>query len=535
MAKKGKRYSKKKNTPSPQKAENDPLKWLQANRTTIVLVIFFAYILCGTAHFSTELSTIGDNAQLFVLGQSLAKGDGFKTINRPNPGDNTKFPFGFPALIAVFYPIFHFNYLGYKIIIFLFSIGTLYFLFRWFENYSLLFFLSFLLLIALNLKILEYSSLILSETPFLCFVVLGFYLFYRFDKLAKYKYFFLGLLSWGCAYYIRSIGIVLFPALFLYLLFRKEFKVAIAAAVIAAIIITPWQLWTSMHGGASYFKALQMNNPYSPHLGKIGLYEVFTRRIPANFKGYFFTFLPETIIPVFKTQKFQLKDLLAAILSLSVVAGFIIDFWKKWDLKGWYFLGTIAIVLLWPEVWMGERFLFGIIPLIVFYFVYFIYKSIDRFSASRKSFNNLYSAAAIVLIAIPGIMQFNFKNPQTQYTPDWVNYKRSALWIKENTPDDAVIVCRKPYLGYLWSERKTISIPTKFDKNEVYEYFTSQGATHLIFDGFYWSGTTRRYLGPIIKENIPDFPLAYELKNPYTYVLEFKPENVVPDDIPNTP
>ncbi len=134
MAKKRRRHSKK-SPPSPKKADHNLLEWLQTNKTTALLLILLAYILSGTIHFSTELSIIGDNAQLVVLGQSLAEGKGYKTVNRPNPSSNTKYPFGFPALLALFYHIFHLNYLGYKIIIFLFSIGTLYFLYRWFERY----------------------------------------------------------------------------------------------------------------------------------------------------------------------------------------------------------------------------------------------------------------------------------------------------------------------------------------------------------------------------------------------------------------
>jgi hypothetical protein len=530
MAKKRKRYSKK-STPASIKTDSHPLKWLQTHKNTILLSIFLTYILSGTTHFSTELSIIGDNAQFVVLGQSLAEGKGYKEINRPNPSDHTKYPFGFPVLLALSYHIFHLNYLGYKIIIFLFSIGALYFLYRWFEGYSLIFLFSFLVMIALNLKILEYSSLILSEGPFLFFVTLGFYLLDKFDKLKKYQYFILGILSWGIAYYMRSIGIVLFLAFFLYLLLRKKYKLAIVWIFVTTIIITPWQLWTSIHGGASYFKALQMKNPYSPHLGKIGFSEIVTQRIPTNFKGYFLTFVPETIIPLFKAQKFALKNMLGGILTLSVLAGFIFDFWKKWDLKGWYFLGTIAVLLLWPEVWMGERFLFGIIPLIIFYFIYCVHQLTKKLTSSERKLNSLFSKIIMVFIAILIIMQLNFKNPQTQYTHDWINYKKCAIWIKENISSDATIVCRKPFLAYLWIGKKTTSIPATSKKEEVYKRFINEGATHIIFDGFYWSSTTRRRLGPIIQKNQSDFPVVYALRNPYTYVLEFKPATAIRDSI----
>jgi hypothetical protein len=499
------------------------LNWLETHKTDVLLLILIVYISSGILHFSTELSINGDNARFIILGQSLAEGKGYKTINHPVPKIHKKTPFGFPVLLALFYHIFHLDYLGYKFIIFLFSIAALYFLFKWFEHSPLYLLFSFLSLIALNLKTLEYSSLILTEIPFYFFVIQGFYYFKRFDKSTKTYYFIFGIFSWGIAYYIRSIGIVLFPALFLYLLFKKKYKWIIATILATILIITPWQVWINMHGGSSYLKELQMKNLYSPHLGKISFSEVIFQRIPANFKGYFFTFIPETIFTVFKTQKFVFKNILGAITTLCVFAGFLFDFWKKWNLKGWYFLGTLGVVLLWPEMWMDERFLFSSIPLIVFYFINFFFKMTMKFCNSEKIQRNLFLGITTIFLAILIILQFNFKNPQTRYSPDWVNYKEAMLWLKYNTSPDVSIACRKPYLGYLWSGKKTISIPFTSNKKKVYQRFNDAKITHLVYDNFFWTTTTKRYLGPIIHKNQSDFPIIYKRKNPLTVISEFKP------------
>ncbi len=503
-----------------KEANNNWLNWLGTHKIAILSLVLFSFISSGILHFSTELSTIGDNAQFVVLGQSLAEGSGYKTISHPKPSVHTKYPFGFPALIALFYPVLHLHYLGYKIVVFLFSIATLYFLFKWLESDTLPLLFSFLLLIALNLKLIEYSSLILSETPFLFFVILGFYQFKKFDKFKTSHHFIFGMLIWGIAYYIRTIGIVLFPSLFLYLLIRKEYKWLIVSVLMTLTIIAPWQLWIKAHGGTSYLVGLQLKNP---HLGKITVSEIFSQRIPLNFRGYFLTFIPETLFPVFKAQPFMLRDWFGGILTLNVLAGFIIDFRKKWDLKGWYFLGTLGVVLLWPEVWMSERFLFGIIPLIVFYFIRFNEWFIKKFVKHANLQNNLFVLITTIYLTTLIALQFNFKNPQTHYNPDWVNYKRSVLWLKNNTPANAVIVCRKPYLAYLWSGKKTLGIPASFNKKKIYRRFNDAGVTHLIFDSFYWTSTTKRYLGPLIQKNRADFSMVYALKNPPTYVFEFKP------------
>jgi hypothetical protein len=433
------------------------------------------------------------------LGKALAEGEGYKAINSPgNVSFHTKYPPGLPVLLSLFYPL---NFIGYKIIIFLLSIATLFFLSRWFKDYPNPLVFIFLLLMALNLKLVEYSSLILSEVPFLFFVTLGFYFFTYHKNLT------MGLICFGIAYYMRSIGIVLFPALLLHLLFRKEYRLAAIAFVSTLVILAPWQVWAQIHGGASYLKVILMKNPYLSDTRTIDFSYFFTQRIPLNIKSYSLIFIPETILPVFKANGFAL---LGGILTAITLSGFGLDFYKKWDLKGWYFVGNLAVVLAWPEVWRSERFLFGIIPLIVFYFVYFFY---------RITNNSIFTVIAAMFLTVTALTHADYKNPQTNYTSDWVNYKKCALWLKDNAEENAVIVCRKPSLVYLWSGKKTISIPKT---RKIVKRFKTAKVTHILFDNFYWSNTTARYLYPLIKKNQGKFEIIHALDEPPTYVLKLK-------------
>jgi len=507
-------------------SDDNLFDWIAAHKKILLLLSLILYISLGTVHFSSGLSTTGDNAEFVVLAQSLAQGDGYKTINNPHPHAHKKYPFGFPALLALFYHLFYLNYIGYKIVVFLLSIATLFLLSKWLDDCKPYLLISILLLMALNLKILEYSSLILSETPFLLFVVLGFLFFKQFDKSAKTSHFLYGLISWGTAYYIRSIGIVLLLSLIIYLLIKREYKWMYITFFASILIIMPWQVWTNMHGGSSYLNSLQMKNPYSPQLGKVTISDIIFERVPLNFKGYFFTFIPETLIPGFKYHKTDTMDFVGALLSLSVLGGFILNFWKKWDLKGWYFLGTLSLVLLWPEVWMGERFIFGIIPLILFYFVVFFDNIIKRVTKLQKRQARLFTGCIAIFLVLLTSKQIKYSNPQTQYTPDWVNYKYTLFWLKHNVPSDAVIACRKPYLAYLWSGKKTVGIPRTSNKKNVYQRFFSDGVDYLIYDGFFWTSTTRRNMSPVINKNRTDFQAVYGLKKPSTYILKFNATNL---------
>jgi hypothetical protein len=513
------RKTEQKHIPSKQSWS----EWLTRHKERVFLAIIIVYVLLGIAHFQTELSIIGDNAQFLILGKALATGQGYHQINMPSNPVHTKYPVGFPALLAIFYPLFGLNVIGYKIIIFVLSVISMILLYKWFENEPILLTITVLLLITLNLKIHEYSSLILSETPFLTFVLTGFVLQNMYDKQKKIIYLVLTLVSFGMAYYMRTAGIVLFPALLLYYLFKKQIPQALTVFLAMLVIVLPWQLWLRSQGGASYLHQLLMKNPYSPALGQVTLKELFTVRLMTNLKYYSLVYIPEIILPIFKSALRTRRELflfLGSLFSIITVLGFILDFYKRRDVKGWYFLGTLAVILLWPEVWASDRFLFGVIPLIIFYFAYFFYWLAGRVTVRRE---NLYVYLGIFYLFFLVILNSRFKNPQTIYTADWVNYKKCALFARDNLPERSVIVCRKPFLFYLWSHHTTTTVPSTSNDQEVFRRFEQERVTHVVYDSFYWSATTRRYLGPVINRNVDDFRSLFYLPNPDTYLLVYLP------------
>ncbi|MXX37886.1 MAG: hypothetical protein F4Z85_07385, partial [Gemmatimonadetes bacterium] len=62
--------------------------------------IVAATFLLGIWTFDAKLSLSGDNAEFITLARSLAQGEGLLHINSPDPKPATKYPFGFPLLLA---------------------------------------------------------------------------------------------------------------------------------------------------------------------------------------------------------------------------------------------------------------------------------------------------------------------------------------------------------------------------------------------------------------------------------------------------
>jgi hypothetical protein len=106
-------------------------------------------------------------------------------------------------------------------------------------------------------------------------------------------------------------------------------------------------------------------------------------------------------------------------------------------------------------------------------------------------------------------------------TKDWKNFYSCADWIRLNTPDDAIVVSRKPELVYLRAGRKGFVYPFSHDVEKVIDGLKKGNTRYIILDNFAWSNTTVRYLFPAIMSHQENFRVVYALQNPDTYVLEF--------------
>jgi hypothetical protein len=133
----------------------------------------------------------------------------------------------------------------------------------------------------------------------------------------------------------------------------------------------------------------------------------------------------------------------------------------------------------------------------------------------------VWTAAALLVAANVREIGRQAHAPKTP-SPDWRNYYRCADWIRENTPENAVVMCRKPTLFYLRSGRRTVSVPFTHNIDRVLEEMKKDSVTHIIYDSFPWSNACARYLYPVIINNPFRFSAVYGLSNPNFLVLELQ-------------
>ncbi|MDH5684067.1 MAG: glycosyltransferase family 39 protein [candidate division WOR-3 bacterium] len=523
--------SKKHKTPKTLPAKK--IKGISLSDRNIFLILFLVFLILMILLYDPKLFLGGDNAHYIILGKSLLQGTGYRDILAPGSPPHTLYPPGFPLIIIPGLILFGDNYGLLKFIVIALALGS----FAIF--YSLLRrrtdsrnWLLPMAILAVSPIILEYSHWLLSEIPFLFFSILAFYLFERFEILKKDNLFLFLLMAISVTFifFIRSIGISLVLACLVYLLYKRRWRELIVLAIIAALFIIPWQIRNSKVGSQAggYFQQFLARNPYEPELGNINFSE-YVSRVLANFKLYAFFVIPQILFPSLTSS--SLLNVLGFALLVFLIIG-LVNIIKKKSIGVWeiYLVIFMVITLSWPQVWSGDRFLIPILP----FLIYYIFVGLSQFSqfVKFKVLTQIILGLMIILALVDSVKKIppNLANLSAYlngdkyagYPMDWQRYFETLKWIKENTENDAIVVSRKPPFTYLLGQRKSFLFLFSNDVDQIISDFYQKKASYILFDSFYWSGTTRKYIGPLLQARPDKFELLYKSQPPEMYVFRIK-------------
>uniref|UniRef100_A0A7C4U7X2 Glycosyltransferase RgtA/B/C/D-like domain-containing protein n=1 Tax=candidate division WOR-3 bacterium TaxID=2052148 RepID=A0A7C4U7X2_UNCW3 len=492
----------------------------------IGIYVFFSIIL-----FDPKQDTGGDNAIYLSLGKSIISLKGYRDIYKPDEPLHTQYPPGYPLLLSTLLlftkpqnpvPFKFLNTLFGALSLFLF-----YFLFKKKLKEYLLY--GLLMLIAINPVYIEYSHKILSEIPYIFFSFLAIYLFEKFlKKESLLLLIFLSILS-TFPYYIRTAGITMIFAIFIALLINRKFKSSILYTIILFFLILPWILRGRMIGNTGGYKEqILSKNIYDLNAGRITFFDFITR-ILQNLKIYLFEITPRFFLPFLQDLRFNfLFVLIGLLISIIVLIGLFKEFSRKNSLIIFYFILFFSLCLIWPVFWSSDRFLLPLLPLIFYFFMKGIEWINKRLSIKNEIpyytglFSLLFISNAIYLLPV------SFKNlnmlsnyikgdKYSGYTSDYIRFYQAAEFAKKYTSKDAKFLVRKPELFYLASERKSFCYPFTNDENKILEAIDK--ANYIVIDAFYWTGTTRKYLIPVILKYKDRFDVFYKTGVPETYIL----------------
>jgi hypothetical protein len=475
--------------------------------------------------FDPRLSIIGDNAEFITLGRAIAQGHGLTYINTVEQLPATKYPFGFPLVLAVVHLLYPFSLSAMKILVaatFVLSVPLIYKVVArlaspvhavWAVGFSMV-----------SIYTLHFGSLVLSEVPYMLTSLITIWLILEADEKDTIRSHGIAVLSLMVTYYVRSIGISLVVAAVAYFLIKGKSKLAAGYGGACLILALPWQIRTQMAGGPSYVRTWLLSaDPYTLE-GTLG-FSGLINRIFSNIYLYTTQELPRVFWPSFFDYQYAgpldlgwIGPALGIILSLLFIVSLVRGLWGG-SLLALYLLFYLGVCLLWPEVWASVRLLIPVIPFITLGVIQTIHLLASKVRptvlphVAVASFGMLYCISNVS--AITRHLDYVQRQPA-----NYRNYFRAADWIRTNTPEDAVICCRKSYLMFVTANRKTTSYKFTTDPDALIQDLTDKGVDHVVVS--HLSNSTPRYLVPAIQANMIRFESLHVVPNPDTYVLRFK-------------
>ena len=491
-------------------------------------------ILVGAAAyayvFDAKLYLGGDNAAYYLLGKALAGGDGFTSIWKATNPPHSHFPPGYPAIIAVAMTLGLASTTAIKLVNGALLLGSVALLFPVVRRMtgSAAFAGVACAFVALNAHVLYYGTIMMSEVPFLFLTTLALYGATRVDlERAPWRdgWFWATLAALVASVYVRSIGVAAVFGLVAYFAWQRRWWHAALAGALSVAAVIPWQLRSAALGGGGHVKPLLMVNPYQPDLGQATLADLGAR-VLANLGRYVTAELPTVLLPIVE-RSVGGRAALTGALGIVLVAAVLAGVWRLRRLRtlvAAYLVGTFGILLLWPDVWTGIRFVLGVAPLLT---ALALWGLLGGASAAAARFGRARPVSPLwllplLLLAWPPIQALH-EQAARPYPPDWANYFRLAEWARENTPEDAVISVRKEEMFYLFAERPTTRFRYTTDTQAVLDGLDEAGTDYVVFASLGF-GQPTAYLGPAIQSRPDRFPLVARLPNPETYVFQMLPD-----------
>jgi len=380
------------------------------------------------------------------------------------------------------------------------------------------------LLSAVNPWVVEYSTKIMTETPYLFFSMMTLLLMKRYTERSSARFLYLSVIMAMVSFYTRPAGIALLAAIIIVLAFSKRWKHCFAACALALILLMPI-LRDTNHTAAKSYNAIVRKEVHYSSQDRRAKPSQLLYRIGYNFLVYSGSYLPdiaarpiaEPVDPRLPTKKinpvFPVKFAFGIFMGGVILIGFIASA-KGGGLKAHHFYAVILFLLNLPLNVHGARYLMTLAPFIILWF----FTGIDRIAGRY-----LYAPFFLFFLAISifGTAQEIVAQRTGAMTAKEKSFVECNEWIKAHIPADAVVLSRKFYYTELVTGRKTVPYLFSDDPARQLENIITNKARYVIVGdlGLYLNEAT--YLIDTVKRYPGNFHLLYTTANkPEDYVYE---------------
>lgn len=538
----------------------------------LLLTGLICAILLGIS-FNAQPTVIDDNYHYMNLGRALYEGKGFVRLDTPgHPPEDIVTP-GYPLILAGIMKIMGdpkplvalklFSTLCYLLTI---LISVMVFvkimkLPRWSA-------FVFAVYMSMTGYVARYSSLVLTEAPFMLFVALTVYFVLLYERDRKDLFFYLATLTTVLGIYIRLPGAPLAVALFAWLLIRKDYKKALIFGTIVGVTVGAWVVPKILADQFRYGGQFVVRESTNLEAART---KSHLSRYFYNLGHYLFISFPRLVFPRLASFSQGKKilffysglELLIGLPVLALLVFGVISGLRNRKLGFPFFLFATYFLLISFFASTGIRYSVYVFPwfiLSLFFGIKFVLDKIfDKWLSKRLLFLRTIILSllsiALIILTVPSysggvfhtsvtrkIARMGHKPPNALVVgadhPNVVPIHRlydACDWVRTELPEDAVLISAQYRSVYYYSERPCLS-PLYWEEllklygydrerelreteiDSMWSWALDNGVTHLVLDPIY--GVTLKYLKPALARYQECFTEVYKTKEPITRVYE---------------
>jgi hypothetical protein len=480
-------------------------RWLVA--ALMALHLLLAYLVLQPAPH-----TGGDNAGYLTLAKSILERGTYQDLYDSTEPPHTQYPPVFPLILAGATAIGLQPWVPLKFVIIAFSTLAVGFTYLWIRRRGrpeLAFGVA--LIMAVSPGVLELTHWELSDVPFWAITMVA---VYAWDRLrpGDYRMLALAVIMTTLAYLTRSAGLPLVVAAIAWLTWRKRWRELGAFLLVFAPFALWWWWRARAQGGVDYVGQFWFVDPYQPALGRIGVSELL-ERMRENGVKYMRWHLP---VLLFGGQRFRLISVLIILLGIY---GWGVRM-RRPRISEFFLPLYIGLLLIWPAVWSGERFLLPAVPFILFYAGDAVVRLLRMTAPAFARLVPAALAALIVLLGLPQLSQAMVASRQCmalyrlgdKYAclPDqWKDFFAVAEAAPRVLPEDAAVLSRKARTFYIVGGVAGRNYPLSADPDTFFREAAEAKARYVLFDRL--DGLSQAYLAPVLVNRSNRFCIVFGL------------------------
>lgn len=499
----------------------------------IILTIVFGFVYIQI--FDAKIDLNGDNVHYLKLGENIAKGHGYVQLTPNGEIPASHYPPGYSAFMAIFMFLGIKNMVFFKVLngvlLLLSLIGLYYLVNKITKNKALS--LSGALLAIFSPKILEFSTMVMSEMFFLFCSVIFFISLYQYSRQNKQQFwtspwFYISILAVVIAYYTRTVGAALLFALLIFYSFRKEWWQAGSSLLAFVLLNIPWSLRNAHHGIESrYLGTIMTVNPWRPESGTISSVSEMIDKMLVNFDETVIKGFKEILFPFMTINYETASGFMAIIGGLMILAIVLYGAYNFASLK-WatiaYLIAQIGLFMLWHGG-NGSRYVVPIAPIIFVSFYVGVYKLLRLFLKKETKLTTLLPYAFLIVVFwMFEPVEIQAKRAKQPLPAAYQNYFNIAKEMQKQFPKNTVCCCRKPELFAYYAENiYAVNYIYTLDSDALIQDLIQKEVDYVVLEQLGY-GSTARYLYPAIVAHQELFPVVGQIPNPDTYLLKFERE-----------